>query len=108
MLCVCRPLPQQSHQFGSSQYLQANDYQEAAAYPGFAQTYHKTTSSLTIPLKAQHTGVLSSVLLNQFRLTLSPATFTNNAGSRWPTRTQPAVNISLCLELMLSHALSSL
>ena len=72
---------EQDHQFGSSPFLQSDDYHEPAAYPSFAQSFHKTTSALTFVLKAQHTGVLSSVLLNQFRVTLTPATFTNNAGT---------------------------
>ena len=70
----------QSHQFGSSIYLQSNDYQAGAPYPDFATTYIKTSASLTLPIRATYLYVLSSTQRTQFRVLFTPATFTNNAG----------------------------
>ena len=76
----------QSYQFGSSQYLQSNDYQATAQFPNFATDYIKTAATLTLPLTAQHVTYLSSTQLNQFRFTLTPDTFTNWQGMAAPGR----------------------
>ena len=70
----------QSHQFGSSAFLQSGDYQSDADIYGFAESYQLTPTQLAFTLTHEATAFLSSEEPNQFRVGLNPPQFSNFNG----------------------------
>ena len=69
----------QAKQFGSSPLLQSNDYEAKADLLTAHSSYQVSSSAMTIALTGSATRLINTVS-NQFRLTLSPDTFSNFNG----------------------------
>jgi hypothetical protein len=99
----------QSHQFGSSAFLQSGDYQSDADIYGFAESYQLTSTQLAFTLTKEASAFLSSEEPNQFRVGLNPPQFSNFNGEFhgwcWPgvldsrgsvTIPPPALTLARC------------
>jgi hypothetical protein len=69
----------QARQFGTSPFLQTNDYQ-AASQLSFTNGHTLSATQLNMTLSAAAVSFLSRTEGNQFRITMTPDSFTNHNG----------------------------
>ena len=76
----CLAHPSQAYKFGTSTFLQASDYEAPAEFPNCGTTYILNSVVLNVTLGPEVMGGLLPSQPAQFRVTLSPETFSNFNG----------------------------